>query len=91
MTQFLKESADIEFYTPSQVAKKLGLSGQTIRRMCEKGKFPEAYQTDGGHWKIPKHLFITTDEQDRKAAEVLERIDQKNRQAGDNETHPLSV
>jgi len=26
---------------------------RTIRRWCEKGYFPTAYQTKGGHWRIP--------------------------------------
>lgn len=37
------------FYSTTDVAKKLGLSDQTIRRMCENGRFPDAYRTAGGH------------------------------------------
>ena len=70
------------FYSPSEAAEKLGLSDQTIRRMCEKGKFVEAYKTDGGHWRIPKENFITTDEQDKRAKAFFDRIDTKNHEAG---------
>lgn len=65
------------------MAKKLGLSGQTVRRLCDKGKFEGAYKTDGGHWKIPQDAFITTNEQDKKAESVLRRIDAKSKEAGE--------
>lgn len=71
------------YFTPSEVAKKLGLSGQTVRRLCDKGKFEGAYKTDGGHWKIPQDAFITTNEQDKKAESVLRRIDAKSKEAGE--------
>jgi excisionase family DNA binding protein len=74
---------DKPFYKPSEVAEKLGLSDQTIRRMCDQGKFPGAYQTDGGHWRIPQDAFITTREQDERAKEVLHQIDIKNMEVGD--------
>jgi excisionase family DNA binding protein len=70
------------FYSTSEAARKLGLSDQTIRRMCEKEKFPTAYKTDGGHWRIPKTAFITTDEQDERANRILAKIDAKNQAAG---------
>ncbi|MCQ2011672.1 MAG: helix-turn-helix domain-containing protein [Sporolactobacillus sp.] len=71
------------FYTPKEVGKKLGLSDQTIRRLCEKGKFSAAYQTEGGHWRIPRDAFITTSKQDEQAETVLHEIDEKNRRGGD--------
>lgn len=67
-----------EYYSTLEVAKKLGLSDQTIRRHCEKGVYKGAYQTDGGHWRIPARLFKTTLEQDRKAEEFLEYLDRKS-------------
>ncbi|WP_161493888.1 helix-turn-helix domain-containing protein [Virgibacillus necropolis] len=78
-------TAQIEtnYLTSSEVAKKLRLSGQTIRRLCDKGKFEGAYKTDGGHWRIPKDAFITTTEQDEKAESVLRRINEKNQEAGE--------
>ncbi|PDM39300.1 MULTISPECIES: helix-turn-helix domain-containing protein [unclassified Geobacillus] len=79
----LSKQVATAYYTTTEVAKKLGLSDQTIRRMCEKGKFPGAYKTDGGHWRIPQEIFITTSEQDKRTEEVLKRIDIKNQKAGD--------
>lgn len=78
--QLFKQAA--MYSTPNEIAKKLGLSDQTIRRMCEKGKFEGAYQTDGGHWKIPQDIFITTSEQDKEAEGVLRQVDAKNKEAG---------
>ncbi|WP_100012406.1 helix-turn-helix domain-containing protein [Lentibacillus sediminis] len=74
---------ETRFYTTNQTAKKLGLSDQTIRRMCENGKFTGAYKTEGGHWRIPGSEFITSDAQDKEAEEILKQIDKKNREAGD--------
>ncbi|MBL4952043.1 helix-turn-helix domain-containing protein [Neobacillus sp. YIM B02564] len=71
------------FYTTSEAAEKLGLSDQTIRRMCERGSIPKAYKTDGGHWRIPQEAFITTPKHDKKAQEFLRRMDMKNKEAGD--------
>lgn len=71
------------FYSTSEVAYKLGLSDQTIRRMCESGKLKGAYRSYGGHWRIPEENFITTKEQDIKANEILEHLDKKNQEMGD--------
>lgn len=85
----LSGKRDEPYYSPMEVAQKLGLSDQTIRRMCEKGKFPGAFKTDGGHWRIPEDLFITTREQDSKAEIVLERIDPKKCEYGDTDEYHL--
>lgn len=77
-----KTNLDSLFYSTSEAGRKLGLSDQTIRRMCEKGKFPEARKTEGGHWRIPKTSFITSNEQDERASRILDNIDAKNRAAG---------
>lgn len=82
MIASLKEETK-PFYTPKEVGKKLGLSDQTIRRLCEKGKLAEAFQTEGGHWRIPRDAFITTSKQDEQAETIIQRIDRKNRQKGD--------
>jgi excisionase family DNA binding protein len=71
------------YYTPREAAKKLGVSDQTVRRMCQAGRFKGAYQTDGGHWKIPKDNFITTDEQDERIEKMFNKLDKKNKEAGD--------
>lgn len=50
-------------YTSTEVAEIIGVADQTIRRWCEKGKYPDAYQTKGGHWRIPiKYFKISLDE-----------------------------
>lgn len=77
------------FFSPSKAAKKIGLSDQTIRRMCEKGKFTGAYKTDGGHWRIPKSNFVTTDEQDNRAKNFFDRIDIKNQEFGNEDEFDL--
>ncbi|MFD2618743.1 helix-turn-helix domain-containing protein [Terrilactibacillus laevilacticus] len=71
------------FYTTSEAGHKLGLSDQTIRRMCESGKFIGAYRSEGGHWRIPEENFITTREQDIKGNGILEHLDKKNQEEGD--------
>ncbi|UOF89525.1 helix-turn-helix domain-containing protein [Fodinisporobacter ferrooxydans] len=71
------------FYRVGEVAKKLGVSTQTVKRHCEEGRFPGATKTPGGHWRIPKSLFRTTDEQDAKAEKTLRRLDEKNRAGGE--------
>lgn len=71
------------FYTTSEAAHKLGLSDQTIRRMCESGKLKGAYRSEGGHWRIPEENFITTRKQDINANEILEYLDKKNQEVGD--------
>lgn len=80
-TAYVEEKKN--YYTTTEVAEKLGLSDQTIRRMCDKGKFKGAYKTEGGHWRIPDHAFITSSDQDKKAEEIFSRIDAKNREMGD--------
>ncbi|MBO8155081.1 MAG: helix-turn-helix domain-containing protein [Bacillaceae bacterium] len=80
---FSEETDVSSYYTPKEVSKKLGVSDQTVRRMCDRGRFPGAYQTDGGHWRIPKDSLVTTEAQDRKAEEVLQNIDAVNKEAGD--------
>jgi excisionase family DNA binding protein len=74
---------DVEYFSPKQVGEKLGISDQTVRRMCDKGKFPEAIKTIGGHWRIPRNYFTTTKDQDLKAETIMKEIDKKNREVGD--------
>ena len=71
------------YYTTTEVAKKLGLSDQTIRNMCEQERFKGAYRSNGGHWRIPTDNFITSREQDERAEKILQKIDQKNKEVGD--------
>jgi hypothetical protein len=86
-TESLPDSdSEIEgFYRVGEVAKKQGVSTQTVKRHCEEGRYAGAKKTPGGHWRIPKSLFRTTDEQDAKAEETLRRLDEKNRTGGEVE------
>jgi len=61
-----------------QVAKKFGVSNQTILNWIENGKI-EATQTPGGHWRIPAHQFRTTEEQDEKFDKFLKRMWDKHK------------
>lgn len=72
---------DSGYFTTGDVAKKLGLSEQSVRRQCEKGRYPDASKTDGGHWRIPIKYFRTTKEQDTEADKTLQQIDKKNKEA----------
>lgn len=49
-------SAQGPVWTTAQVAARIGgYSEQTIRRMCEAGRFPGAYRNGlAGHWRIPE-------------------------------------
>lgn len=71
------------YYTTREAAHKLGLSDQTIRRMCENERFKGAYRSEGGHWRIPEENFITSKEQDKRIDELFEQIDKRNGEAGD--------
>lgn len=80
---FAKENTPV--YTSSEAAEIAGVSDQTIRRWCEKGKFPEAFQTDGGHWRIPQKYFKVTWEEARKAEDFMEKVDEETkRQLGED-------
>ena len=49
-----KIEAAPRWLSTGQVAKTLGTSVDTLRRWCERGYFPDAYQAPGGHWRIPE-------------------------------------
>jgi excisionase family DNA binding protein len=70
-------------FTTTEAAEILNVSDQTMRRWCEKGKYPEAYQTEGGHWRIPKKYFKVDLEQARNRNEFSRKLDEINRQAGE--------
>ncbi|AJD92864.1 hypothetical protein JMA_35470 [Jeotgalibacillus malaysiensis] len=66
-----------EFYTSSETALILGVSDQTVRRMCDNGKFPEANRTDGGHWRIPSNYFKVSPQEALHAEQQLKKIHSK--------------
>lgn len=69
-------------YTTSEAAQLLHVSDQTIRRMCDTGKFPEATRTEGGHWRIPKKYFQVTLEQSKQIDKDLADIRKKSTEGG---------
>jgi excisionase family DNA binding protein len=70
-------------FTTTEAAEILNVSDQTMRRWCEKGKFPEAYQTDGGHWRIPRKYFKVDLEQAKKRNDFSKKLDEINNLAGE--------
>lgn len=73
-------STETKTYTTSEAAEILHVSDQTIRRMCEKGKFPDAYKTVGGHWRVPSKYFKITPEEARMREEGMASIDRKTKE-----------
>ncbi len=45
-----------KYYTPAEVAKRVGVSRQTIVKWIERGEL-EAEMTPGGHHRIPASVF----------------------------------
>lgn len=72
-----------ESYTSSEAARILGVSDQTIRRWCERGKYPNAYQTEGGHWRIPRTYFKITLEQAEQRETFEQELNRLNAQKGE--------
>lgn len=73
-------TTEAKAYTTSEAAEILHVSDQTIRRMCEKGKFPDAYKTVGGHWRVPSKYFKITPEEARMREEGMASIDRKTKE-----------
>jgi hypothetical protein len=47
--------------SPPQLAQLLGgYSGRAVREWCKQGLIPEAYGTQGGHWRIRMPLSVNT-------------------------------
>lgn len=82
-TKTMLEEDKMEVYTSTEVAEIMGVSDQTIRRWCEKGKYPDAFQTEGGHWRIPKKYFKLTLEHARKRKALDEKLNQFNKRKGE--------
>lgn len=73
------EEATTDYYTTSEAAEIGGVSDQTIRRWCEKGKFPEAYQTVGGHWRISQKYFKVTLKQTKTVDALMKDVHESNK------------
>ncbi|WP_054029167.1 helix-turn-helix domain-containing protein [Bacillus sp. FJAT-28004] len=82
MVREIATDTENKYCTTSQAAERLGIHVQSVRRLCEAGRFRGAYQTDGGHWRIPNTAFRTTEEQDKQAKETLERLDRITAERG---------
>lgn len=80
-TLLMEEKVDV--YTSSEAADILDVSDQTIRRWCDKGKYPDAYQTEGGHWRIPKKYFKVSLEQARKRKLFEQQLNEFNESKGE--------
>lgn len=64
---------DLIMLTTGDVAKKLGVSNQAIINWIETGKI-KAFQTPGGHYRIPADQFRTTDEEDATSEAIFEKL-----------------
>lgn len=50
-----EEKPKREVWTPRAVGDFLGYSDDQVRRMCEAGRFPNAYRhAHSGHWRVPR-------------------------------------
>jgi excisionase family DNA binding protein len=64
LAQVLGDSDDVflrlrkRYYTPSEVAERVGVSRQTVIKWIERGEL-EAELTPGGHHRIPATAFQT--------------------------------
>lgn len=92
-SKLTSESSTDGYLTTSEAAEIGGVSDQTIRRWCEKGKFPDAFQTDGGHWRIPQKHFKMTLQQARKADAFMKKVDEDTRKqlGGDVDEFDLDI
>lgn len=70
-------------YSTLEAAEIIGVSDQTIRRWCEKGKYPDAKKTEGNRWRIPKKYFKVTLEEARKRKAFEHQLNEFNAQYGE--------
>lgn len=55
-----KTLASPAILTPTEAARLLGASPDSVRRWCEQGRIP-GYRTPGGHWRIARKDLIQVD------------------------------
>ena len=58
------------YYTPSEVAERVGVSRQTVIKWIERGEL-EAELTPGGHHRIPATVFQTGRRSDRADIKLI--------------------
>ena len=81
----MREEADYtKSYSTLEAAEIVGVSDQTIRRWCEKGKYPEAIKTGGNRWRIPKEYFKIPLEEARKRKAFEHQLNEFNAQFGED-------
>ncbi|SFQ38233.1 helix-turn-helix domain-containing protein [Salibacterium halotolerans] len=73
----LSANAQPNRYSTGEAAEILGVSSETVRKMCDAGRFPEAERTNGGHWRIPDTYFKVTLQEAREADQFMKPLDEK--------------
>ena len=58
------------YYTPSEIAERVGVSRQTVIKWIERGEL-EAELTPGGHHRIPATVFQTGRRSDRADIKLI--------------------
>jgi excisionase family DNA binding protein len=58
------------YYTPSEIAERVGVSRQTVIKWIERGEL-EAELTPGGHHRIPATVFQTSRRSDRADIKLI--------------------
>jgi excisionase family DNA binding protein len=48
------EFKDLDYFLVREVADLLRVHWRTISRWCAQGRFPGAWQTGNGYWRIPR-------------------------------------
>lgn len=67
-------------YSSYEVAEIVGVTDLIIRECCDKGKYPNAFKTTNGLWRIPKRLFKV------KLEDAIRRRDFENKLNKFNDT-----
>jgi excisionase family DNA binding protein len=57
-----------EHMTTGEVASRMGVSIDTVKRMLKRGEFPNAWRTSPliGHWRIPLQDVLAVEEKQKK-------------------------
>lgn len=67
-----KTLASPAILTPTEVARLLGASPDSVRRWCEQGRIP-GYRTPGGHWRIARKDLDQVDAF-RRALDAISKV-----------------
>ncbi|MDA8203562.1 MAG: excisionase family DNA-binding protein [Chloroflexi bacterium] len=69
-----ERSRDTEYLTSTEAAEALGVSRNTVKKWARLGYLHDAYRTDGGHVRIPRHEVDRVARLERLMAETPEPI-----------------